>query len=245
MTYNIYMRYNPERPTEVSKPNKEMIEFAEKNIDKMNKTGIEVVFVLIDQDDTESLRMLEKKGVTKLPALLGKGIRNPIEKVDKIKKFLLSNTKSKKPVPAKNGDEELKEYQWDTLALGDDDQDYQNKQSDADIRSRVEFETKRRTRKSKTTDKAPTADEIVAQQRRGKKAQIRNRPVVQSFSDSDDDSDDDRPRSRKNKSRQRGADIDADPVNIMANMPAHNQDEALENDLSSKFWQGRGVSTDD
>lgn len=249
MSYNIYMRYNPERPNEVSKPNKEMIEFTDKHLDQMNKTGIEVVFVLIDQDDNETLHILEKKGVEKLPALMGKGIRNPIQKVDKIKKFLLSNTKSKKAIPVKNGDEELRDYQWDALAMGDDNEDFDNKQSNADINARVEFETKRRNRKGQHSDKPMTADEIVAQQRRGKNTQMRNRRQPSPPPDDDPDEDeDDRPRRRRggnNRSKQRGSNIDPDPVDIMANMPARSQDEAIDNDLSAKFWQGRGVGTGD
>jgi hypothetical protein len=243
MSYNIYMRYNPERPKEVSKPNKEMIEFTDKHIDQINRTGIEVVLTLIDQDDTETLKILEKKGVKKLPALLGKGIRDPIQKVDKIKKFLLNNAKSKKAIPMKDGSEELREYQWDALAAGDDDAENDNKRSAADIQARMEFEKRRRDKHGQSSDKMMTADEIIAQQRRGKQSQIRNKPRAPDPPSSDDDSDEEEKPRRKKTGRRRTTN-DPDPADIMANMRATTQDEAIDNDLSTKFWSGRGVGTD-
>lgn len=246
LSYNIFMRYNPEKPREVSKPNKEMIEFLDKNIDQINKTGTEIIITLFDQDDTETLKRLERKGVKKLPAMLGRGIQNPIEKVDKIKKYIMSNSKSKKPIPNKDYDEELKDYQWDALAMGDDDAEGDTKRNGAEIRARVEFEQRRRKKGGQQSEKPLTADEIIARQRRGRSAQIRQKPKRDPSPEyASSESEDEKPKSSSRQSRHREKNNnDPDPADIMADMPARSRDEALDNDLSAKFWSGRGIGTD-
>lgn len=242
------MRYNPEQPTKVSKYNKDIIEFINKNIDQINSTGIEIVLSLIDEDDNETLKLLQKKGVSKLPALLGKGIKEPIQKTDKIKKFLLSNFKTKKAIPVKNGDEELRDYQWDVMEMGDDkNEDEAGGRNSAEIQARVEYETKRRERqRGQSNDKPMTADEIVAQQRRGRNQRVKSRKPVQRPRDDDDDDEEEVPRQRRGKrEKDRRGNMDPDPVDILNDMPARNQDEAIDNDLASKFWSGRGVGGGD
>ncbi len=248
------MRYNPEQPTKVSKYNKEIIEFINKNIDSINGTGTEIVLNLIDEDDTESLKLLQKKGVSKLPALLGKGIKEPIQKTEKIKKFLLSNAKAKKPVPVKNGDEELRDYQWDIMDMDDDDDE--GKRGNAEMQAKLEFEKKRRSRRGQSNDKPATAAEIIAQQRRSRGQRVRDRPTkIRGREDNEDDRgdiddhddpDDDAPAPRRGGrrgARQTGRqdNMDPDPVNILASMRPRDQEEAGDNDLMSKFWSGRGV----
>lgn len=241
MSYTIYMRYNPLQPKKVSKPNKEMIEFTDKNIDQINSRGTEVIINLIDEDDNESLRILEKKGVQKLPALLGKGISEPIQKVDKIKKFLLSNLKGKKSLPQKNGDEELRDYQWDILDMGDDNPDGEGKRNDAEIRARVEYETKKRTKKGHSLEKMQTADEIIAQQRRGRARQNKERRHAAPVKNDSDSDDDEQPRRGKSRRPERKNNMDPDPVDIINDMQANGEGDAQDNDLASKFWAGRGV----
>jgi hypothetical protein len=240
--YIIYMRYNTERPHEVSKPNKDMIEFADKYLDQINRTGTEITLTLIDQDNTDVLKKLEKKGVTKLPALLGNGLRDPIQKVEKIKKFLLSATKSKKPIPNKREDEALQDYQWGILEQGDDNINQDGKRNDAEVRAKLEFEARRRDRGQNKT-KAMTADEIVANQRRGRASHSRTKPIVQDSASDDSDDEDEQPR-RKSKRSGRKSNIDPNPADIISDMPAHNRDEQLDNDLSVKFWSGRGFDTE-
>jgi hypothetical protein len=247
MSYNIYMRYNPEQPSKVSKYNKDIVEFINKNIDQINSTGIEIVLSLIDEDDTEALKLLQKKGVSKLPALLGRGIKEPIQKTDKIKKFLLSNAKTKKSIPVKNGDEELRDYQWDIM--DQDDEEDESKRTDAEIRARVEYEQKRRSKRGQSNDKPATAAEIIAQQRRSRGQRVRNRPAKEREPDPEDDPDDepeeDAPKNRRNARRPTRRDnMDPDPVDILDNTRPKDQEEAMDNDLMSKFWSGRGVSSD-
>jgi hypothetical protein len=229
------MRYNPQKPTSVSKPNKEMIEYMNKSIDQINSTGVEIKIILIDEDDNQSLKMLEKKGVKKLPALFAKEFKEPIEKVDKIKKFLSSSLKSKRKLPSKSSGEELRDFQWGVLAAGDEeDREGKDKQKESEIRARLDMERKRRDKHNRRTEKPLTPDEIVANERKKYAANSRRKQNDDYESDEEDEP----------KSRGRNRNDDPDPAEIMSTMPATSQDQALDNDLASKFWAGRGIGTD-
>jgi len=255
MTYTVFMKYNPGQPNKVSKYNKDMIEFLNKNIDSINGTGTEVHLVLIDEDDNQTLKELSKKGVSKVPALLGRNIKEPIQKVDKIKKFLLSNAKNKRPIPKKGSDEELRDYQLDVMdPTGDepDDDEFGNgdsSQRTAQINARLEFEKRRRDARNPRQGAAMSAADIIAQQKRSRgRGMIGRRKPPAPKDDRDDDGDDDdeddededpKPR-RRGRRPERNNNMD-DPAAIMANERPRNQDEAVDNDLMSKFWAGRGV----
>ena len=244
------MRYNSEQPTKVSKCNKDIVEFISKNIDKINSTGLEIVFILIDEDDTDTLKKLEKRGVSMLPALMGKNINKPIQKTDKIKKFLLSSSSNKKPLPVKNGDEELTDYQWDILDMGDEVEDNDGRRNNAEIQARVEYENKRREKRGQSRDKPLSASEIVAQQMRGRNKPSNHRRSKTPESDEEsDDEDDNRRRSKSSKNRGKKSgknrNMDPDPVDIIADMPVRDQEEAMDNNLSTMFWSGRGVGVGD
>lgn len=251
-TYTVFMRYNPEQPSKVSKYNKEIIEFLNKNIDTINGTGIELRLVLIDEDDNQMLKELSKKGIKKVPALLGKNIKEPIQKLDKIKKFLLNNAKSRKPIPQKGSDEELRDFQLDVMdPTGDepdDDDEYgDNAQRTTQIKARLEFEKRRRDSRNPRQGAGMTAADMIAQQKamRGSSLFGRKKPPAQKHDDenSDSDSDDDKPKTRKSRRRrgERGNNIADDPAAIMANERVRDQDEATDKDLMTKFWEGRGV----
>ena len=256
-TYTVFMKYNPEQPSKVSKYNKDIIEFVNKNIDNINKTGTEVRLVLIDEDDNQMLKELSRKGVSKVPALLGRNIKEPIQKVDKIKNFLMSSVKNRKPIPQKNGDEELRDFQLDLLDPtndeSDDDEYGDNNQRTAQINARLEFEKRRReSRNPRPT--SMTAADIIAQQKRSRgreligKRRVEDKPLRRDDDDDDDDKDDDdedrKPRRGRRRRPARGNNMADDPAAIVANERPRNQDEAVDKDLMTKFWEGRGVGTD-
>lgn len=245
------MRYNPERPNKVSKYNKDIIEFFNKNIDQINSTGTEVRIVLIDEDDTNVLKSLHKKGVEKVPAMMGRNIKEPIQKVEKIKKFLLQNTKGKRAIPQKQGDEELRDYQLDMLDPTndepDDPEDGDNNQRTAHINARMEFERRRRESRNPKAMAVSAAD-IVAQQKRSRgrsllgRRKVERRPI-EDDPDSDDD-EDDQPRRRRGNRRERRNNITDDPVAVIGMDRPRTADEAQDQDLSVKFWEGRGLGAD-
>ncbi len=255
MSYTIFMRYNPEQPSKVSKYNKEMIEFLNKNIDAINGTGVELRLVLVDEDDNQMLKELSKKGISKVPALLGRNIKEPIQKIDKIKKFLLNNARTRKQIPKKGSDEELRDYQLDVMdptgEEPDDDEYGDNNQRTAQINARLEFEKRRRDARNPRQNAGMTAADIIAQQKasRGRSLFGRRKPPAPKDDDSEgSDSDDDRPKKPKRRNRnrrERGNNMADNPAAIMAEERVRNQDEAVDKDLMTKFFEGRGVGTDD
>lgn len=250
MSYTVFMKYNPAQPSKVSKYNKDIIEFLNKNIDSINGTGTEVRLVLIDEDDNQMLKELSKKGVSKVPALLGRNIKEPIQKVDKIKKFLMNNAKNRKAIPEKGSDEELRDYQLDVMdPTGeelDDDEYGDNNQRTAQINVRMEFEKKRRNSRNPQKGAAMSAADIIAQQKRSRGRGLIGRrkppaPKDNHDDDSDDDEDEDPKPRRRGRRPDRGNNMADDPAALMATERARNQDEAVDNDLMSKFWAGREV----
>lgn len=253
MSYTIFMKYNPEQPNKVSKYNKDMIEFFNKNIDQINNTGTEVRLVLIDEDDNQILKELSRKGISKVPALLGRNIKEPIQKIDKIKKFLMNNIKNRKAVPKKQGDEELRDYQLDLLDPTndepDDDENGDNNQRTSHINARLEFEKRRRDSRNPKANAMSAAD-IIAQQKRSRGRGLMGHRKIEKPAprndpdDDDDDNEDDAPKQRRGRRAPRGNNMADDPAALMANERARNQEEAQDNDLMSKFWAGRGVGTE-
>ena len=129
----------------------------------------------------------------------------------------------------------------------DDDEYGDNNQRTAQINARLEFEKRRRNARNPKQGAAMSAADIIAQQKKSRgRGLIGRRKPPPPKDDRDDDSDDDEDdEDRKPRRRGRRPDRDNnmadDPAALMATERPRNQDEAVDNDLMSKFWAGRGV----
>jgi hypothetical protein len=216
----IYVKFNPDKKHEVTKPTEDILLYLKNAIDNLNKHGIAIYISKVAGSD---MKKLLDKGVTKLPAL--KSNHKYICGVSDIVNYL-SNLVRRKPKTTKtNWDEDsVKNYQEDILYEGGDDQDNNEGKT---LQNKMNSYMKMRADRNKTHGKEKIKDVGDFLKMKKKKKKV----VISEPEDSDDEDGNVYTAPTNN----------TNPVNILQGMAKASGSQ--DDDLLAQYYAGRELSS--